>query len=556
MHYRRNILMFKNNQCPICNQTFQKLSKHIASSHKAFKDEQEKLIVSYYNQDMSAEKIAQLPDIMYEAKSGVIRILNKHFTAEQIEEKRKANIGKTSKEKYASGENDWIKDINIQRVQSEEGRLKNSEGLKLAYQNGDRISWNKNLNSKIDDRIKIGSSKIKKTMRTKYENGELKTLFKSGTDSIFWNPNRDEVSRLYRGNLDFSKGERELLIERANHKCEQCRVSHDTLLEELNILESNRLTLECDHITPISLGGEKDWEANGKVLCTRCHIIKSLKEEFPDDKIRHQEIENRYNLAPITYLYKKFGGTIDVKNNIWGKDGIQVYVAPITQAYASQKYSIDEIKDKYPNILILFSDEWYSKREICMSMIQNKLKKSLKKIYARKTKIVELNYHDVEKFFVENHISGSVRDNKYYFGLMLDEELVCTISFKAPRNSIKYSNQIEIARFASKLNTNVVGGFSKLLKHSINFLKEKKYDAILTYADLRFGNGNVYDINGFTLRGKTVLDYYYTDGYLREHRSNYQADSEKELSEKDVALAAGVYKIYGCGSNIFELKIK
>jgi 5-methylcytosine-specific restriction endonuclease McrA len=537
--------------CPVCKQNFQKLSKHVSSSHPQFRKEQEELVVKYYNQNMTTQQIADLPDVIFEAKNGVIGVLKKYFTKEELESRRVMNIKKTLTKDYASGEYDWIKNMNIERVKSEEGRLKNSNGLKTAYENGDKVSWNKNLNSEIDDRVKAGSIKIKKTMRKKYENGELKNLFKSGPDSILWNPNRDEVSRLYRGNLDFSKKERELLIERAKCKCEQCEVSCETLSEELSIFKSNRLTLECDHITPISLGGTKDWNNNGKVLCTRCHIIKSLKEEFPDDKIRHQEIENRYNLDPATYLYKKFSGIIDAKSNIWSKDLIQSYISPMTKSSASQKFIISEIKNNYPNILIFFFDEWYNKREVCMSMIQNKLKQSATKIHARKTKIVELTHKESKDFFEKNHISGDAK-NIYSFGLIVNNEIVSAISF---RNSFieKYKNKIEIARFASKLNTNVVGGFSKLLKHSISFMKERKYDAILTYADLRFGGGNVYGINGFIKLGKTDLDYFYTNGYRREHRFKYRA--QPGLSEKDVASAAGVYKIYGCGSNIYEYKL-
>jgi hypothetical protein len=541
--------MFISNQCPICNQTFQKLSKHIASSHKDFKEKQEQLIISYYNQNMSAEKISKLPDIMYEAKSGVVRILNKHFSLEQMEEKRKFHIGKTSKENYASGEYDWIKEINTKRNQSEDGRAKNSKGLIKSYESGEKRSWNFGLTARTDTRIKRSSEKIKEVMKCKFERKELKTLFKSGPESRNWIVDRTLVSANWRISSLFQKNDRDSLMKRANYCCEECGISEELLKNEKEILQENRLTLECDHIIPIKDNGIRDWKNNGKVLCSRDHIIKTLKERSSVDK--HEAIENRYNSEPVTYLFKKYGGTINVESNSWEKDNISVYISPLTKLFAGKKYTIKDIKDKNSNTLIFFSDEWYLNRDIAISMIENKLKQSVSKIHARKTKIVELTHKESKDFFEKNHISGDAK-NIYSFGLIINGEIVSAISF---RNSFieKYKNKIEIARFASKLNTNVVGGFSKLLKHSISFLRERKYDSILTYADLRFGGGNVYSINGFSFVGKTKLDYHYTNGYKRENRFSYRA--KPGIPEKDVASAAGVYKIHGCGSNIYELKL-
>jgi len=84
---------------------------------------------------------------------------------------------------------------------------------------------------------------------------------------------------------------------------------------------------------------------------------------------------------------------------------------------------------------------------------------------------------------------------------------------------------------------------------------DNKFVRILTYADLRFGKGNVYRDSGFEYKGETNLDYWYTDGYKREFRFKYRADSSRGLTEKDVANIAGVKKIYGCGSNIWVLNL-
>ena len=103
------------------------------------------------------------------------------------------------------------------------------------------------------------------------------------------------------------------------------------------------------------------------------------------------------------------------------------------------------------------------------------------------------------------------------------------------------------------LNTQVLGGFSKLLKRAKEWAKENNYHAILTYADLRFGDGNTYIKSGFTLEERTKPNYFYVNGIIREGRFIHRAQAG--LSEKDRASQIGIYQIYDCGSNRFSLDI-
>lgn len=54
----------------------------------------------------------------------------------------------------------------------------------------------------------------------------------------------------------------------------------------------------------------------------------------------------------------------------------------------------------------------------------------------------------------------------------------------------KNDTSVEIIRFATKIEYNVMGGFSKLIKN-INI------SDIITYSDNRYGTGDVYKKNGF-----------------------------------------------------------
>jgi hypothetical protein len=74
---------------------------------------------------------------------------------------------------------------------------------------------------------------------------------------------------------------------------------------------------------------------------------------------------------------------------------------------------------------------------------------------------------------------------------------------------------------------------------------------LLTYSDLRFGDGDIYLNNGFEPIGSTELDYYYTDFFSRINRFKLRAQGGK--TEKQIAMESGVVRIYGTGSNIYLL---
>jgi len=89
--------------------------------------------------------------------------------------------------------------------------------------------------------------------------------------------------------------------------------------------------------------------------------------------------------------------------------------------------------------------------------------------------------------------------------------------------------------------------------NSLPILKEMGYNSLLTYADLRFGAGAAYERVGFELIGSTEHSYAYTDGVRRFNRFKFRAQPDR--SEKDVATVAGVHRVYGPGSNIYEMAI-
>lgn len=548
--------MIKDNICPVCNQHFEKLSKHVSSSHAEFAIQQKDDIVKLFLSGISCEEIAKLPHIIYAGKSGVVKIVSKYVSKEEIEKHRRANISSTLIESYSSGQLDWIKNINAERSKNPTERAKNSEGVKRAYADGRKTAWMKGKTKKTDVRISKSADKVSVTMTAKYASGRLTTAFKSGDQHMSWKVDRATVSNYWRKNFDFQRKDKEKLLVKSNYRCAHCKIHQLALADERITTNSSRLILEFDHINPISNGGLRDIETNGQVLCSRCHIIKTLSERHDCNEVKRASILNRFNLHPAAYLYKKFGGSIDSEQLLWKSSEselpLSTLVHPLTQEFCGEKFLLRTLKAEHDDrCIIFFADEWNAKREIALSMINNRLKLGSNKIGARDCTLLEISAQESSDFMNTNHIAGATVA-VYHFALKCDEKIVAVLTFRRPFTK-RDEHTIEIARFASLLNTNIPGGFNRLLKFAIKRLKSDGYTSILTYADLRFGSGNVYKNAGFDLIGKTDLDYFYTNGFERFGRMKFRAKGG--ISEKDIAKNAGVYRVYGCGSNIYQMKL-
>jgi len=219
----------------------------------------------------------------------------------------------------------------------------------------------------------------------------------------------------------------------------------------------------------------------------------------------------------------------------------------------------DECMEKGIQLYHIFEDEWVFKRKIVESRIKNILGVTENRIFARKCTINELNYSDTRKFLNENHIQGEC-NSKYNYGLYYKGELVSVMTFGHLRKNLGSNgneNEYELLRFCNKLDTTVVGGASKLLKYFTDRLKPER---IISYADKRWSNGNLYRQLGFTHIKDSKPGYFYVIGQKRENRFKYRKDVlvkegfDKNKSEYEIMIGRGIYRIYDCGMMVFEKK--
>ncbi len=206
--------------------------------------------------------------------------------------------------------------------------------------------------------------------------------------------------------------------------------------------------------------------------------------------------------------------------------------------------------------LMHFTDEEYNtKTEIVQSMIKNKLKLSENKIYARKCIVKEVSSKESKVFFNKNHISG-YSNAKISYGLYYANELVFCISFGKSRFNKKYD--WEIIRLASKIDTSITGGISKIINH----FRKLHIGSILTYVDRRFGEGTGFEKLGFKFQYSTKSGYFWTDGNIsvsrykcqRQQLMKWLTSYNSNKTESQNMKAAGYKQFWDCGNNVFVLE--
>ena len=226
------------------------------------------------------------------------------------------------------------------------------------------------------------------------------------------------------------------------------------------------------------------------------------------------------------------------------------------QSQKPVNYQLDKTRaclDAGISLFRIYSDQWETKREIVMSMVRSRLGLVSRKVQARKCSVVEIDPVTSRDFFERNHLYGSSPAKKH-FALSHEGEIISVVSMRIPRqDKHRREGAVEVCRFATRLDTIVVGGFSKILSSIKTWALEQGFSKILTYADLDTGTGGVYAKAGFELIGDTGPAYWYTDGLERFDRFKYRAANGK--SEREMAEASGVYRVYGAGSRIYSLSL-
>lgn len=486
--------------------------------------------------------------------------------AKEIVDKRRAKlIGRPGWAKGKTKEND---ETIAKRAEA------TSRGRKRAFDEGKIVAWNAGATKETDPRIAAAGQ----ALAQRYADGELTQWAKGLTENV--------DARLKKKNdelrVRFASGEI-VPWHKGKTVADDPRIkkiwdSRNPKLEYEHIRWSrNDIAMQLadnKHLTLQNIGDyTNDKTPSLDVKCTNCGwsntvtLIFARNDRCPKCSPTGSKIQNEIADWIESTMNVDVGRNV---SGIIGRSELDIYVPMHSFAIeVNGLYWHNEIagKDKtyHQNkttmcnalkiqLMHVFEDEWYNKREIVESMIAFKLGNVKQRVHARECKIVCLSSAQKRKFFDANHIDGDTLSSRA-FGLVHNDEIVCALSVRRPTHK-KHNNTLEIARCCSKINTNIPGGVSKLVVHAAQHATELGCKKLLTYVDTRLGgDGKGYVIAGFTLTGTTSPRFWWTDGHKRFNRFKYRADKPHGLTEAQVAEEAGVTKIWGCSNLVYEMQL-
>ena len=235
-----------------------------------------------------------------------------------------------------------------------------------------------------------------------------------------------------------------------------------------------------------------------------------------------------------------------------------------SEVYKEDKYHLsktERCREKGIQLIHIFEDEWGDKQEICKSRIKSILGLSENIVYARQCEVKYVEAKEAKNFLDKNHLQGRCVF-KYAIGLFFNGELISLMTFGRLRKNLGNKHRegyYELIRFCNKVHYNVVGGASRLLKH---FIEEYRPISIISYADRRWSNGNMYEKIGFKHLYNTSPNYFYViEGKrinrfaLRKNILVEKYNCPKDTTEKEFCLSKKWYRIYDCGNMVYEMKI-
>lgn len=290
-----------------------------------------------------------------------------------------------------------------------------------------------------------------------------------------------------------------------------------------------------------------------KILPDDIEVLKNVKGLLPSDK--RKEID-------IYIPSMKIG--IEVNGIFWHSIN--------KTNRARKKYHIfekmEEAYDQGIRIYNIFDCEWSRTRKKLKSRLKSLLQVNSYKIFARKCVVKKICPKEANAFLDTYHMQGKCKAS-FNYGLFFEDELCAVMTFSKTRKLLNRNDEgvLELLRFASVSDINIVGGFSKLLKFAIKDFKESRLNinSIISYANLRYSFGEVYIKNGFELTSVSNPGYWYTDKFYGQifHRANFQKRFLKEkleyfdetLSEQQNMINNGYGIIYDCGNLLFTLSI-
>lgn len=329
-----------------------------------------------------------------------------------------------------------------------------------------------------------------------------------------------------------------------------CKISNDE--NYIKYVDNSVSLFKCDcnldHYFYIDAIGYHNRTRSNLPLCTVCYPIsnsRSIKEEelykFISSVYGDEIIQSYRDGLEIDIYLPELKLGFEFNGLYWH-----------SEEYKDKNYHLNKTKhfnEKGIRIIHIWEDDWDCKCDIMKSQIRNWTGNTKNRIFARKCKVVEIKSSN---FLNENHIQG-IDKSSLKLGLFFDEELVSTMTFDRFEGRKKMEDGgWNLSRFCNKLDTNVIGGASKLLKYFINKYNPSR---IVSYADRDWSIGDLYYKLGFEKINDSLPDYKYLVDNKRIHKSNFKKSKIEYLgTESEYIKSHGIERVWDCGKIKFEMK--
>ena len=430
---------------------------------------------------------------------------------------------------------------------------------------------------------KEAKDKRKQTMLNKYGvEHNFQLLAGSKHSKEIWDKNYDDIiqkrqqtclekyrakeicqSQYFKDTSKISKRKKSELFEKENNCTAQYKLIRKYGQGWLRLIKDNKI----DVITNPNRYG--NYISNNNIP----KIIKYVSTQHNIHSISKEEMEIREYIESLVgkeNVKSNDRTTISTKENIYELD---IYVPKYNLAIeyngvywhstknVDKKYHLTKTllcSNKGIRLIHIFENEWKKYKDKCKSLICSALGVFNETIYARKCSIKELTGGEYKKFCDENHLQGAI-NSKYKLGLLHNGEIVQAIGIGKSRFN---SKELELHRLCTKKFTNVIGGFQKLLKHSLENING--YDSLISYVDLSKYTGIGYEKCGFTYLETTPPSYFYIDIKLQKHnRIKFQKHKlpkildiyDENLTEQENVVNNKYLCIYDCGTKKYKYDI-
>lgn len=284
----------------------------------------------------------------------------------------------------------------------------------------------------------------------------------------------------------------------------------------------------------------------------------------------------------IAAFVESLGFVVEMNSPILGKYDIDVFVPALnvgiefngfpwhlehfTNNRRGKHYHLHKTnvaKSKNIRLIHVFPHDLNDNKEIIFSIIKNALKKSTTKIFGRNCVVRHVERTTAGQFLIDNHLKGNTNFD-LAVGLYHMNTLVHVVTFGKSRYDKKYT--FEVIRSASRVSTNVLGGFSKCLSFFTKYHCSIG-NTIMTYADRAISEGDSYLRSGFSFVRTTTPNYHYVErvsgGFAIHSRVKFQKHKlvdlptyNKSKTEWEIMVQSGYDRFWDCGNNMYEYVVQ